>query len=81
MRSACLSDTGQSTPQSVRARERVALRLPPGYFLDRSDPDILVLRRQDRSFVASFSASGTTQEGTCALPFEGPVSLGGKDFY
>jgi hypothetical protein len=28
------------------------------YSLDESDPDILVLRRQDGSFVAAFSARG-----------------------
>jgi hypothetical protein len=33
------------------------------YYLDESDPDILVLRRQDGSFVASFSAQGATKEG------------------
>jgi len=33
------------------------------YYLDESDPDILVLRRQDGSFVAAFSASGATREG------------------
>ena len=39
-------------------------RLPSFYyFLDESDPDILVLRRQDGSFVAAFSAQGATKEG------------------
>jgi hypothetical protein len=33
------------------------------YFLDESDPDIVVLRRQDGSFVAAFSARGATREG------------------
>jgi hypothetical protein len=33
------------------------------YFLDESDPDIVVLRRQDGSFVAAFSAQGATREG------------------
>jgi hypothetical protein len=34
------------------------------YFLDESDPDIVVLRREDGSFVATFSARGaTTTEG------------------
>jgi hypothetical protein len=37
--------------------------LPESYYLDESDPDILVLRRQDDSFVAAFSASGATREG------------------
>jgi hypothetical protein len=33
------------------------------YHLDDSDPDILVLRRQDGAFVAAFSAEGATGEG------------------
>ena len=33
------------------------------YSLDESDPDIVVLRRQDGSFVAAFSARGATREG------------------
>jgi hypothetical protein len=33
------------------------------YYIDESDPDILVLRRQDRAFAAAFSAQGTTREG------------------
>ena len=39
------------------------LRFPKfEYYLDESDPDILVLRRQDGSFVAAFSAMGATRE-------------------
>ena len=41
--------------------------LPIRYYLDESDPDtdpdILILRREDGSFVAAFSASGATKEG------------------
>ena len=33
------------------------------YYLDESDPDIVILRRQDTSFVAAFSARGVTKEG------------------
>jgi hypothetical protein len=33
------------------------------YYLDESDPDILILCRQDESFVAAFSALGATGEG------------------
>jgi hypothetical protein len=33
------------------------------YYLDESDPDIVVLRRPDGSFVAAFSARGATREG------------------
>ena len=39
-------------------------RLPKfDYYLDESDPDVTVLRRQDGAFVAAFSASGATREG------------------
>ncbi len=43
--------------------------IPEGYILDRrSDPDVLVLRRDDpdRTFVAVFSASGVTVQGILA---------------
>jgi hypothetical protein len=33
------------------------------YYIDESDPDIVVLRRQDGSFVAAFSARGAMREG------------------
>ena len=37
-------------------------RLPPGYSLDESDPDILALRRPDGTTAAVFSATGATRE-------------------
>jgi PAS domain-containing protein len=33
------------------------------YYIDESDPDVVVLRRQDGAFVAAFSARGITTEG------------------
>jgi hypothetical protein len=40
------------------------LQLPKfAYSLEESDPDIVVLRRQDGTFVAAFSAQGATTEG------------------
>jgi hypothetical protein len=33
------------------------------YYLDESDPDIVVLHRQDGAFAAAFSARGATWEG------------------
>ena len=33
------------------------------YYLDESDPDVVILRRQDGAFVAAFSAQGVTREG------------------
>ena len=37
-------------------------RLPPGYVLDRSDPDVLVLRCPQGTVIARFSAWGVTAE-------------------
>jgi hypothetical protein len=47
----------------VRGETRTELELPRHYYLDESDPDIVVLHREDGSFVAAFSASGATKEG------------------
>jgi hypothetical protein len=33
------------------------------YHLDESDPDIVLLKRQDDAFVAAFSARGVTRQG------------------
>jgi hypothetical protein len=33
------------------------------YYLDQSDPDVLLLRRNDGAFVAAFSARGATEGG------------------
>jgi hypothetical protein len=58
------------------------------YHLDESDPDIVVLRRQDGAFVAAFSASGATGEGIVEAAKEdyaallrehaGPLGLAGR---
>jgi hypothetical protein len=61
-------------------------RLPLYYFIDESDPDIVVLRRQDGAFVAAFSARGATREGIVEaaeedyrrLQGEGPPSGGSE---
>jgi hypothetical protein len=37
-------------------------RLPRGYWLDRSDPDVWSLRRPEGWVVAHFSAQGVTKE-------------------
>jgi hypothetical protein len=37
-------------------------RLPPGYRLDSSDPDVWALRRSEGWVVAYFSARGATRE-------------------
>ena len=47
------------------------LKLPAfDYYLDESDPDIVVLRRQDDAFVAAFSARGVTTEGILEAAME-----------
>jgi hypothetical protein len=38
------------------------IHLPPGYRLDRSDPDVWTLRRPEGWVVAHFSARGATKE-------------------
>jgi hypothetical protein len=45
------------------------------YYMDKSDPDIVVLRRQDGSFVAAFSARGATREGIVEAAKEDYVKL------
>ena len=40
------------------------LRLPVfNYYIDESDPDTIVLRRQDDAFVAAVSVHGATNDG------------------
>ena len=42
---------------------RQELHLPKfNYYLDESDPDIVILRRQDAALVAAYSARGATKE-------------------
>jgi hypothetical protein len=56
------------------------------YYLDESDPDIVILRRQDDAIVAAFSARGVTKEGIIEaakehyreLLMHNPWVLGGK---
>jgi hypothetical protein len=44
--------------------DEATLPLPKfDYHIDESDPDVLVLRRQDGSLVVAFSACGATREG------------------
>jgi hypothetical protein len=57
------------------------------YYIDESDPDVVVLRRQDGAFVAVFSAQGATREAIVeaakedykALLEEHAASLGLQD--
>jgi hypothetical protein len=55
---------GPAEKRVVGGHVMEVMKLPKfDYYLDESDPDILVLRRQDSTFVAAFSASGATKEG------------------
>ncbi len=38
------------------------IRLPPGYSLDESDPDVVALRRPDGTTAAVFSALAATPQ-------------------
>ncbi len=49
--------------------------LPKHYCLDESDPDVVVLRRDDGTFVAAFSAWGATTEGLVEAAREDYASL------
>jgi hypothetical protein len=59
----------------VGAREMEQLLLPKfDYYLDKSDPDVVILRRQDGAFVAAFSARGATREGIVEAAKDEPDS-------
>lgn len=53
--------------------------LPPGYYLDESDPDIITLRRRDGTFVAAFSAQGVTREGIIEAAMQDSRNLADPD--
>ncbi len=58
------------------ASEMEGLGFPAFYYhLDESDPDVVILRRQDGSFVAAFSARGATKEGILEAAREDRRSL------
>ena len=46
------------------------LRLPPGYRLDMSDPDVLALRHPEGWVVAYFSAQGAAKEAIEEVAWE-----------
>jgi hypothetical protein len=54
------SCTAIRSPEGMNRRMEEPM-LPPAYYLDESDPDIFVLRRQDGTVVAAFSAQGGDQ--------------------
>ncbi len=51
------------------------VELPKHYDLDESDPDAVVLRRDDGTFVAAFSARGATREDLVEAAREGYAAL------
>jgi hypothetical protein len=56
--------SGSRKQKLAEAREMEELSFPKfDYYLEESDPDVVILRRQDGSFVAAFSARGATREG------------------
>ena len=60
--------------------EEAHLILPKfDYHIDESDPDVLVLRRQDGSSVAALSARGATREGIVEAAREDYAALVCKD--
>jgi hypothetical protein len=56
------------------------LRLPPGYRLDRRDPDVWALRRPGGWVVAYFSAQGVTEEAIEQAAWEDHEN-GGEEEY
>ena len=55
-------------------------RLPPGYRLDRSDPDVWSLRRPEGWVVAYFSAQGATKEAIEQGAWEDYEGSGEKEY-
>jgi hypothetical protein len=58
--------------------EDLSERLPLFYYLDESDPDIVILRRSGGRFVAAFSTRGVTEEGIIAAAQEDYRQLLGR---
>ena len=56
------------------------LRLPSGYWLDRSDPDVWTLRRPEGWVVAHFSARGAAKEAIEQVAWEDHEDKGGEQY-
>ena len=52
----------QDTPSGRTLRAEGEPPLPPGYYLDRTDPDVLTLRSAEGAVVARFSAMAYVAE-------------------
>ena len=57
------------------------LCLPPGYRLDRSDPDVWALRRSEGWVVAYFSARGVTWNAVETTAWEDYESAAGEEHH
>ena len=64
----------------MRGPEGESLRLPPGYRLDRSDPDVWMLRRAGGWVVAHFSAQGVAEEAVERIAWEDYSSAGEEEY-
>ena len=60
--------------------DREELRLPPGYRLDRSDPDVWALCRQAGWVVAHFSARGVTREAIEQVAWKDHADVGEEEY-
>ena len=65
----------------MRRLEGAPLRLPPGYWLDESDPDVWALRWAGGWVVAHFSAQGATNEAVERVAWEDHESGSGDEEY
>jgi hypothetical protein len=52
----------RDTPSGGTLRPEDEVLLPPGYYLDRSDTEVLVLRSPEGALMARFSARGYATE-------------------
>jgi hypothetical protein len=67
-------------PMAGPHQEQEELLFPKfDYYLDESDPDVVVLRRQDGTFVAAFSAQGATRDGIVEAAREDYAGLLGEN--
>ena len=55
-------------------------RLPPGYRLDRSDPDLWALRRPEGWVAAHFSARGAAMEAIEQEAWQDHADIGEKEY-
>ncbi len=64
----------------MRRPEGGPLGLPPGYRLDRSDPEVWALCRAGGRPVAHFSARGATEEAVERAAWEDHANAGEEEY-